>query len=172
MMALDPIAVELIELAKHIEVQLLFPCSELGPLEKTDGGRLEARMALGRQWMGEWLPKFQAAIESCRIARPEIQALRGAIADTIVQSNSYLARVPAARLKLEEMAILPSSGLDPLTDEQQKAFDYIKANQPVAGKAICKALAISSESTFTRHFVPALRKHGVKNKRGAGYYVD
>ena len=60
---------------------------------------------------------------------------------------------------------------EPLTDSQQQAFEYIKANQPVSGKEIVKALELSSESTFTRHYVPALKKHGVKNKPRAGYYI-
>ena len=59
----------------------------------------------------------------------------------------------------------------PLTELQQEVFDYIRDNGPVRGKAICNALSIPSESSFTRHYVPALKSHGVKNRRGSGYYL-
>mgnify|MGYP002624943743 CR=1 FL=1 len=59
-----------------------------------------------------------------------------------------------------------------LTDQQQEAFDYIRDHGPKFGKEICRELGISSESTFTSHYVPALKLHGVRNRRGAGYYLD
>ena len=62
--------------------------------------------------------------------------------------------------------------VEPLTDSQQQAFDYIKANPGKTGQEICRACDISAESTFTKHFVPALRPHGLMNKRGFGYFIS
>lgn len=60
----------------------------------------------------------------------------------------------------------------PLTEQQQEAFNLIRHDGPLTGKQVVNALGISSESTFTRHFVPALRTHGIRNLRGLGYYHE
>jgi hypothetical protein len=73
----------------------------------------------------------------------------------------------AAVLKRHEAA----DGPPPLTEEQQQVFDYIKAHGPKTGKEIVSHLGLSSESAFTSHIVPALKPHGVKNRRGRGYYL-
>ena len=65
----------------------------------------------------------------------------------------------------------PDALAEPLTERQQEALDYIRANQPVTGKQIATALG-AEESTVTGHLIPALKKlRGVKNRRGAGYYL-
>lgn len=61
---------------------------------------------------------------------------------------------------------------EPLTDEQQRVFDYIKENPGNTSKQLVNALDLSSESALTTHFIPELKKRGVKNRRGFGYYVD
>jgi hypothetical protein len=53
----------------------------------------------------------------------------------------------------------------------KSASVFIGERGPLTGNAIVSALELSSESTFTRHFVPALKMHGVKNRSGRGYYV-
>jgi hypothetical protein len=58
-----------------------------------------------------------------------------------------------------------------LTDAQQAAYDLIASEGPLQGNVIVKRLGIGSESAFTTHYVPALKRHGVKNRRGAGYYL-
>jgi hypothetical protein len=65
----------------------------------------------------------------------------------------------------------PTSPPEPLTDDQKRVFDYIRDNGPVQGKTICAALGIDNESSLTKHLIPPTKKHGVKNKRGAGYYI-
>lgn len=60
--------------------------------------------------------------------------------------------------------------LPPLTETQQEAYNLIVDKGPKLGKEIISALGISSESSFTSHYVPALKKHGIVNRRGLGYY--
>ena len=67
---------------------------------------------------------------------------------------------------------LPAASLEPLTDSQKAAFDLIKKEGPLLGRQIVNRLGIGSESSFTRHYVPPLKAHGVKNRRGLGYYID
>jgi len=59
-----------------------------------------------------------------------------------------------------------------LTDSQQAAYNLIRDEGPLQGNQIVNRLGIGSESSFTRHYVPALKLHGVKNRRGLGYYLD
>ena len=64
-----------------------------------------------------------------------------------------------------------ASGAEPvLTDRQKEVLEYVRRNGPKTAKEIAKAISIGV-GTLTRHIVPALRKHGLRNKRGAGYYV-
>jgi DNA-binding CsgD family transcriptional regulator len=65
----------------------------------------------------------------------------------------------------------PAAPKEPLTDRQKAALDYIRKNQPVTAKQIATGIGTSVPSV-TNHIIPALRPHGVKNKRGAGYYVN
>ena len=58
----------------------------------------------------------------------------------------------------------------PLTETQQEAYNLIVGDGPKSGKEIVRALGISSESSFTSHYVPALKKYGIVNRRGLGYY--
>jgi hypothetical protein len=57
-----------------------------------------------------------------------------------------------------------------LTESQQQAFDLICKEGPLLGRQIVTRLGIGSDSTFTTHYVPALKQHGVENRRGLGYY--
>ncbi len=59
---------------------------------------------------------------------------------------------------------------EPLTGQQQEAFELIRDEGPLTGPQVVSKLVIGSESTFTRHYVPALKRHGIRNKRGLGYY--
>jgi hypothetical protein len=59
----------------------------------------------------------------------------------------------------------------PLTETQQAVYDLIKRDGPIQGDAICRRLAVS-QSTLTRHIIPALKSRAVKNRRCAGYYID
>lgn len=58
----------------------------------------------------------------------------------------------------------------PLTESQQEAFDLIVRQGPMLGRQVVDKLGIASESTFTRHYVPALKLHGILNRHGLGYY--
>lgn len=50
----------------------------------------------------------------------------------------------------------------------QKAFDYIKANQPTIGKAVAAHIVVNY-GTFRRHYVDRLEELGVRNEPGKGY---
>lgn len=62
-------------------------------------------------------------------------------------------------------------GKPTLSAVQQRVLDHIKANPNQVGKEIAKALDIS-QSTLTRHLIPALKKHGVINFPGSGYRLS
>ncbi|MBN1591376.1 MAG: hypothetical protein JW888_17820 [Pirellulales bacterium] len=76
-----------------------------------------------------------------------------------------------ACLAQHRLTTTPDGGAKPLTESQRDMLIYITTEGPVMGKAIAGHFGIS-ESTVTRHYIRALRPHGVKNRRGAGYYVD
>lgn len=61
---------------------------------------------------------------------------------------------------------------EPLTDTEQRVFDaIIAADGPIMGTAICQKTGIE-QSTLTGHIIPVLKaKRGVRNRRGAGYYL-
>ena len=58
-----------------------------------------------------------------------------------------------------------------LTDTEQAVWDYVEEHDPKAGKEIAKALDIKI-GTLTKHIVPKLKPLGLRNKRGAGYYIE
>jgi hypothetical protein len=61
----------------------------------------------------------------------------------------------------------------PLTDSQQAVYDVIAKQGPLLGRQIVKLCGLESESVFTAHYVPALKRHGVKNLRDKrGYFID
>ena len=64
----------------------------------------------------------------------------------------------------------PRPATKPLTEAHQAAYNLICREGPLTGKEICNRLGIDSESNFTAHYVPELKKHGVLNRRGLGYY--
>lgn len=89
-------------------------------------------------------------------------------------------RTPEHRFAVHEaepptphMLVYPAETAEPLplTFQQQAAFDLIAVEGPIMGEDICRRVGIKSLSTFTSHYVPALKDHGVRNRRGAGYYL-
>ena len=58
----------------------------------------------------------------------------------------------------------------PLIEAHQQAFDLICREGPLTGKQIVTKLALTSQSLFTGHYVPELKLHGIRNRRGLGYY--
>jgi len=59
----------------------------------------------------------------------------------------------------------------PLTEAQQEIYNLICREGPLtASQAVNKVEMLSSESNFTTHYVPALKNHGILNRRGLGYY--
>ncbi len=72
----------------------------------------------------------------------------------------------------EEKALPPSP--QPLTEAHQAAYNLIceasARGEGLSGRQICRRLAIDSGSNFTAHYVPELRQHGIRNRRGLGYY--
>ena len=74
---------------------------------------------------------------------------------------------------LKSMVVLRAEDetIKPLTEQQAEVAEWIRdQGRPVSGKEIVNALGLSSESTLTSRFIPALKDHGLKNRRGAGYY--
>jgi len=96
--------------------------------------------------------------------------------DTINAEVSALPPIDVERLRLERRAERyryrsgqrPDS--EPLTDAQQQVWDFVKSNGPVTGKEIV-AEGLAEQSTLTRHIIPILKLRGLKNRRGAGYYI-
>jgi hypothetical protein len=69
--------------------------------------------------------------------------------------------------------------ITPLTAKEMRVLEIIKGVGPgrgITGAQICEFLSMGTppmelaQSTLTKHIIPALKKHGVKNKRGLGYY--
>lgn len=63
----------------------------------------------------------------------------------------------------------PEEPLTPLTDTQREFYDLIRNEGPLTGPQIVRRLG-GSESNFTSNMVPALKQHGIVNRRGLGYY--
>jgi len=68
---------------------------------------------------------------------------------------------------------------EPLSDNQAAIYELLKElpeHKAMTGKEILKKLEgkgiIIDQSTLTKNIIPALRPYGVKNKRGAGYYIS
>jgi hypothetical protein len=63
----------------------------------------------------------------------------------------------------------------PLSDREQEVLDLIASHPPgaaIPGKAITRHTGVC-QSTLTSHIIPKLKRwYGVKNRRGAGYYLD
>ncbi len=64
----------------------------------------------------------------------------------------------------------------PLTDSERRVLELIKgATDGIMGPQIVAALSNEGiclgQSTLTRHIIPMLKARGVKNRRGAGYYL-
>jgi hypothetical protein len=66
----------------------------------------------------------------------------------------------------------------PLGEKAAAVYEILKAlpeHKALTGKEILQQLEekgiITDQSTFTKSIIPALRPYGVKNKRGAGYYI-
>ncbi len=60
--------------------------------------------------------------------------------------------------------------IKPLTEAHQAAYDLICKEGPLLGKHIVNRLDLTSESLFTGKYVPELKKHGISNRPGLGYY--
>ncbi|HWA97340.1 MAG TPA: hypothetical protein VG713_02560 [Pirellulales bacterium] len=88
--------------------------------------------------------------------------------DALELHRSYCDQLASGRACI---SIKEDAAREPLTDDQQRAYDYIKEHGPKTAKEIVNALALASESSFTSHSVPVLKRRGVKNKPGAGYYL-
>ena len=60
---------------------------------------------------------------------------------------------------------------EPLIESQQAVYETIRDNGPIQGKEICR-LARVERANLKNKIIPALKKkRGVKNLRGAGYYL-
>lgn len=68
-----------------------------------------------------------------------------------------------------EAAADNSANLQPLTDSQREVYETIRKEGPLQGPQIATKFGIS-ESTLTAHYIPALKLHGIVNRRGLGYY--
>ncbi|MHB1038636.1 MAG: hypothetical protein ACYC35_29585 [Pirellulales bacterium] len=77
---------------------------------------------------------------------------------------------------LSETVTTPASApaptsVPPMTNTEQTVLDLIRERSPILGKQIAAHLIIS-ESNLTRHIIPRLKMHGVKNCKNVGYYLD
>jgi DNA-binding CsgD family transcriptional regulator len=62
----------------------------------------------------------------------------------------------------------------PLTEREREVYDLLAALRPgqaLTGKQIKQKTGID-QSTLTSHIIPKLKLHGVKNRRGVGYYLS
>lgn len=84
------------------------------------------------------------------------------------ESQPTVSNVPERQI---QNAILP-----PLTDTERAVLEIIKkqySGEGIQGKDIVKQMrGLIEVSTLTRHIIPKLKTHGVKNRRGAGYYIS
>lgn len=102
----------------------------------------------------------------------------GAYLDSLFKmSRDYIADIRSQRDERDTAVV---GAPQPLTDAERRVFNII-ARQPVGtgimGKRIVATLHAEGysigQSTLTKHIVPKLKQsHGVKNRRGVGYYVD
>ncbi len=112
------------------------------------------------------------------------------------QVGAYAIPVRDASVTLETVALRPlecasslsdtnatrkQSSTKPLTDKAAAVLELLKAlpaNRGMKGPEILDALNKRTppmnfdQSTLTKRIIPALRPYGVKNRRGAGYYID
>ena len=131
----------------------------LGPLlaEYNQMDSQEQRGGYGRSLDG--LLRFLGlACNGPSISKQDPRAYAGAI-------RGYC-KILRQHLIVEETALY----VVPLTESQKDAYDLIRNEGPLFGKEVVDRLGIGSESAFTTHYVPALKQHGIRNRRGLGYY--
>ena len=126
--------------------------------------------------------KLAALIDPSEAARRDLLAFCITVdAEDDPTSNGFDAVRTAWKTLKQELKVLVLQGAMPanspksegelLTDTQTEVADWIRnAGRPVSGKEIVNALMLSSESTLTSRIIPALKRRGLKNRRGAGYY--
>jgi len=60
-------------------------------------------------------------------------------------------------------------GLPPLTERESLVDSLIRAEGPLSGKEICNKTGID-QSSLTSQVIPILKKRGLRNRRGVGYF--
>jgi len=88
----------------------------------------------------------------------------GPLEQVLLKARKWL---KARKRSADKTAVLHQK---PLTEDHQKAFDLICKDGPLTGKEVVNRLGLSSQSLFTSKYVPELKKHGIENRRGLGYY--
>jgi hypothetical protein len=97
-----------------------------------------------------------------------VRVLRLSLAD--FHDRLLVSARDAANLRLTQVGKPAVSDQKRLTEDHQKAFDLICEHGPLTGKEVVNRLGLNSESLFTSHYVPELKRHGIENRRGLGYY--
>lgn len=99
--------------------------------------------------------------------------------DTVVHRFGYVFAVVDRQLLAElrdaarNLALIPVSRSTPsgLNATQRAAFEIIRDEGPILGKTLAKRLGIAGD-TLRKHVLPALKPHGLTNRRnGRGYAI-
>ena len=98
----------------------------------------------------------------------QLESLLASVAVDDLEVSRYLYNKSLKRQREGTIADTLNAGRE-LTRKQQRVFDCIKEHGPITAKQIAEKLGIAS-STVASHFIPRLRRFGVRNDRN-GYYV-
>jgi hypothetical protein len=132
---------------------------DLGLFNDPDHAKLRSLVAYAKSKGGNWQVGAWDEAVHCLTPKHDWEAACGPIADYI---HDELAKIKPAR-KPKKAPVLTAS--------QQEVFDCIKEYGPIMGREITNKTG-TDESTITKHIIPVLKKLGVKNRRGAGYYLS
>lgn len=124
----------------------------------------EGAMSLLKEAPDEVRRQIYAVVEVADSADPTVEALDAAIRSLVSASPSWSV-----------------ASLEPLNETQQAVWDELvelppeegcMAKQLVARLKLRKPSIEIEETTLRKHVIPALKKRGLKSKRGVGYYID
>jgi hypothetical protein len=89
--------------------------------------------------------------------------------EQLIAYDAGLESIRRQRAEIQGSTYQPND-LPPLIKDHQDAYDLICKDGPLSGKQIVNRLNITSQSLFTGKYVPELKKRGIRNRRGLGYY--
>ena len=133
------------------------------PLKLVKWSDLENPDPQKRGWSGGRLEGEPAAIEDDYDDVDQLRHIRYRI-DDLVHDCKTLGRYLQSEIPEEE----------PLSDTEQAVFDLIVGlpkGKGITGKEICNKVSGLGPSTLTRHIIPKIKRRGVRNRRGVGYFI-